>query len=196
MPLSRRTTNRPGPTTGQHLYSWKQRTEPSKPTAPQVSAETWERRDTWSRQRFEQLDGIVNESATDGLKFLATINLGGLAAVLAFMGSMKLTHLYLTGGGIAFMNGVFGVGTCYLYRYTYMAWLLDGWNRDYKGVMLGQREWRWAIVRDEQRCARFDWGAAIAVMSLLFFVTGATLAFMGAFQIAQKANPGIVSTAK
>ncbi|MDX6011307.1 hypothetical protein [Cupriavidus necator] len=150
--------------------------------------EVWEKRDAFSRQRFEQLNGIVVETATDGIKFLATINLGGLGAVLAFMGSMKIVHPLLSWGGAAFMCGLFEVGAIYLYRYTYMAWLLDGWNEDYKKVLLGRWEWVRAIDRDERRQKQIDWGAYIAVLSLLLFLAGAWCAFQGAYDLSREAQ--------
>lgn len=199
-PLSRRTAGRPAPNNGHRLlsvtYHFTPRKPAPKPVAPEDLEMLWEKRDAYSEQRFEQLNGIVLESSADGIKFLATINLGGLAAVLAFMGSMKTTHPFLTWGGAAFMCGLFEVGAIYLYRYTYMAWLLEGWNEDYKQVLRGRWPWDHAIKRDDLRQNRIDWGAYLAVLSLLLFVGGATLAFLGAYDLSGAAQAGKSATSQ
>ncbi|WP_321953091.1 hypothetical protein [Paraburkholderia bannensis] len=64
------------------------------------------------------LNGLITEAATEGLKFLGLMCLGGVAAALGFIGATKANSLWLVGALASFMLAEFATALAYFFRYV------------------------------------------------------------------------------
>lgn len=134
------------------------------------------------RLRFEQLNGIVLDTVTEGLKFLTLVHLGGMGGVLSFMGAVKGSNPWLVSAFVCFFIGACCVGLTYLLRYFHMTKLLDKYLSDVDAHYSDPSAMHWGKVvqRDKQRVAvRFDLALCTAILSLLAFVGGGAFSFWG-----------------
>lgn len=134
------------------------------------------------QRRFEQLNGIVLDTVTEGLKFLTLVHLGGMGGVLSFMGAVKGSNPWLVSAFVCFFVGACCVGLTYLLRYFHMTKLLDKYLGDVDAHYSDPDAMHWGKVvqRDKQRVdEKFDFALCTAILSLLAFGGGGLSSFFG-----------------
>jgi hypothetical protein len=134
------------------------------------------------RRRFDQLNGVVLETATDGLKFLNLIQLAGMAGILGFIGATKTSNPFLSTAFACFFAGVVCVALTYLYRYRHFGGLLAKYLGDVRAMHGGVNNMTWGkvIANDQQRTSgHIDFGLIPAILSLLLFIGGGAYGYFG-----------------
>ncbi|MBK1888668.1 hypothetical protein Undi14_01380 [Undibacterium sp. 14-3-2] len=131
-------------------------------------------------RRWEFLSNLTNTNAVEGLKYLTLVHLGGMGAVLSYMGATKSTNLALVLAFFSFFVGATSVGLTYYLRAIHYSRLLKGWNSDTK-TMFSSEEMTWEMVRlnDAKRTQATDWALRFALLSLVCFTFGGVTAFFG-----------------
>ncbi|VWC14446.1 hypothetical protein BLA6993_05514 [Burkholderia lata] len=134
-------------------------------------------------KRWRQLNGVVLETVTEGLKYLNVVHLAGMAGVLSFMGATKATGLALVLAFACFFLGAAAVGFCYLYRLKHFSALVNGWNDDTRDHFSGGMEWSDVVERDHLRSRlRHDFGMYVAIAAYVLILLGGIAGFMGVYQ--------------
>lgn len=133
-------------------------------------------------RRFEQLNGVVLETASDGLKFLNLIQLSGMAGILSFIGATKFSSIYLSLAFGCFFVGVIFLGCAYLLRYLHFSSILGRYLQDVHDMNASVNDMTWGKVnvRDRHRTnRRFDFVLTFVILSLGLFVVGGAMGYLG-----------------
>ncbi|RQM44768.1 hypothetical protein EHZ19_27080 [Paraburkholderia bannensis] len=128
------------------------------------------------------LNKLISSAATEGVKFLGLLNLGGIAAVLGFMGAVKTHSLPLVVALAFFLFAAILTAATHLLRYlhfdslfkTYQIAASAGWTSSTNSGMAKElNDWNANIS------VKRDWSLCTAIASLLLFFAGALIATIG-----------------
>ncbi|MCP3721713.1 hypothetical protein M3I53_00995 [Paraburkholderia sp. CNPSo 3272] len=152
---------------------------------PQRAADLAEQVKLWREfadKHTYHLNRLIAEAATEGLKFLGLLNLGGVAATLGFIGATRSHSPWLLAAFAAFMIANVSTAIAYLLRYltldshfqSFQRALEKGW----KGA--GPVDMAAAIADWNQEIRRGpDWSVVCAVGALALFVIGTVFGAIG-----------------
>ena len=152
---------------------------------PQKAADLAEQIKLWREfadKHTYHLNRLIAESATEGLKFLGLLNLGGVAATLGFIGATKSHSPWLVAAFAAFMIANVSTALAYLLRYlafdaqsqSFERALKKGWQgKSPADMATAIAEWNLEIRRGP------DWSVVCAVGALALFVLGTVFGAIG-----------------
>lgn len=128
------------------------------------------------------LNRLIADSATEGLKFLGLLNLGGVAATLGFIGATKSHSPWLVAAFATFMLANLSTALAYFLRYlafdrqfqTFQRAVEKGWHGNTPDDMAAaMADWNREIRRGP------DWSVACAIAALILFVLGTFAGTLG-----------------
>lgn len=129
--------------------------------------------------RWKQLNDLLLNIVTDGIKYLFYVNAGGCVAMITFIGTAEAIRQlnwpwYVLG---LFFIGLLFVGMLNFTRYHAVDSILKGWQKDVGVFYDGNLEFHDMSNRDDERVAKSNWLLIFAYLSFACFIGGGGVGF-------------------
>lgn len=143
--------------------------------------------------RWKQLNDLLLNIVTDGIKYLFYVNAGGCVAVLTFIGTAESARQlnwpwYVLG---LFFIGLLFVGILNIARYHVVDCILRGWQKDVTVFYEGDLDYNDLSNQDDKRVAKADWILCFAYLAFACFIGGGAVGFFN-YHVLIKGQPKMI----
>lgn len=143
--------------------------------------------------RWHQLNDLLLEIVSDGIKYLFYVNAGGCVAVITFIGTSDSVRQLDWPWNVLclFFVGLVFVGLLNFSRYHVVDKLLFDWQKDVDVFYKGKLDFDEMGKRDDKRVGKSRWILLFAYVSFGCFLAGGIVGFVN-YKVLIKGEPAMI----